>query len=124
MSLWWQIWGIGIIQSIVLAGMGIFIFVFVKLRNTAPVAKYRQNNKDNKSNSSNNTNQASNHKKIPNNSRIVCKPISQDSRDNSSKDKEYHNRKDKFPVLHSTNTISKVKSHVNHNREEPTRSYD
>ena len=114
MSLWWQIWGIGIIELVVFVGLG--IFVLVKLHSIISTTKYRQNNNSNKANS---INQISNHKKMPDNSRIVCEPISQDSRGDGKQNTNNYNRSNILPILHNESTISKVKSHVNHNRKEP-----
>lgn len=115
---WWQFWGmrwdiIGIIELAIFIGIG--IFVLVKLHNVS-AAKYRQNNNHNDSNS---INQISNHKKIPNSSKIICKHIGQNSYSNCSQDTEHYNGKNIFPIPHSQNTISKVENSVNHNREEP-----
>jgi hypothetical protein len=114
MSLWWQVWGIGIVELAVFVGIG--IVVLVKLRNAASATKYCQNNNDNKSSS---INQISNHKKMRNNSKIIRKHTGQDSYRNCNQNTEYYNGKDIFPIPHSQNTVSKVGNTVNHNREEP-----
>ncbi len=115
MSWWWQVYGIGIVELVVFIGIG--IFVLVKLHKIRSATKYEQSNNKNNSHS---INRVSNHNKMPNNDRIIRKHISQDMRNNRSKDTEYYNGKDILPILHNQNTISGTKSNVNHNRGEPT----